>query len=56
MPSIAHDIPRWQRPAPTTDETLDYAELARVDLSKWPEKKEELIEDLRHAVNEVGFW
>ncbi|GAA5830034.1 hypothetical protein JCM5353_003954 [Sporobolomyces roseus] len=56
MPSIAHDIPRWQRPAPTTDDTLDYAELARVDLSKWPEKKEELIEDLRHAVNEVGFW
>ncbi|GAA5973012.1 hypothetical protein JCM11641_000363 [Rhodosporidiobolus odoratus] len=56
MPSSLLDFPVWQRPAPTTDATLDYAQLARIDLSKWPGKKEELVEDLRVAVNEVGFW
>ncbi|GAA5866144.1 hypothetical protein JCM8547_000612 [Rhodosporidiobolus lusitaniae] len=55
MPSSVLDIPEWKRPAPTK-EPLEYAELARIDLSKWPAKKEELVEDLRHAVNEVGFW
>lgn len=55
MPAAKTDIPTWKRPAPT-QENLDYAELARIDLSKWPDKKEELVEDLRFAVNEVGFW
>ncbi|GAA6046683.1 hypothetical protein JCM3770_003115 [Rhodotorula araucariae] len=53
--SSALDIPTWQRPAPTAEE-LDYVELARIDLSKWPSRKAELVEDLRHAVTEVGFW
>lgn len=55
MPSAIPDIKPWTRPAPT-QEPLDYAELARIDLAKWPEKKSELVEDLRYAVNEVGFW
>lgn len=55
MPTSVLDIPTWQRPAPT-QEKLEYAELARIDLSKWPERKDELVEDLRHAVTEVGFW
>ncbi|GAA6010478.1 hypothetical protein JCM10207_001324 [Rhodosporidiobolus poonsookiae] len=55
MPASVLDIPVWQRPAPTS-ESLEYAQLARVDLSKWPAKKEELVEDLRRAVNDVGFW
>jgi hypothetical protein len=55
MPSATTEIPPWTRPAPT-QEKLEYADLARIDLSKWPEKKEELVEDLRFAVNEVGFW
>ncbi|GAA5967434.1 hypothetical protein JCM8115_000789 [Rhodotorula mucilaginosa] len=55
MPSAVPNIKPWTRPAPT-QEPLDYAELARIDLAKWPEKKSELVEDLRYAVNEVGFW
>ncbi|GAA6044217.1 hypothetical protein JCM8097_002266 [Rhodosporidiobolus ruineniae] len=55
MPSILPEIPTWVRPEPTKEQ-LDYAELARIDLGKWPAKKEELVEDLRHAVNNVGFW
>ncbi|GAA5917184.1 hypothetical protein JCM6882_000544 [Rhodosporidiobolus microsporus] len=57
MPSSALDIPVWERPAPTTEiPDSEFAQLARIDLSKWPDRKEELVEDLRHAVNEVGFW
>ncbi|GAA5941694.1 uncharacterized protein JCM15063_002644 [Sporobolomyces koalae] len=56
MPSVAAaDVPVWHRPAPT-QEKLDYADLAVVDLSKWPEKKHELVQDLRVAVCQVGFW
>ncbi|GAA5962168.1 hypothetical protein JCM3765_003883 [Sporobolomyces pararoseus] len=55
MPAATIEIPTWKRPEPT-QEKLDYADLARIDLSKWPDKKEELVEDLRFAVNEVGFW
>lgn len=55
MPSSALDIPVWERPAPTSEQ-LEYAELACIDLSKWPARKEELVSDLRHAVTEVGFW
>lgn len=55
MPTSVLDIPTWQRPAPTT-EKLDTVELARIDLGKWPDKKEELVDDLRHAVTDVGFW
>ena len=55
MPSAIPDIKPWPRPPPS-QEPIDYAELARIDLAKWPEKKSELVEDLRYAVNEVGFW
>ncbi|GAA5865807.1 hypothetical protein JCM1840_006255 [Sporobolomyces johnsonii] len=55
MPSAAPVIPTWVRPA-LTQEDLDYADLAKIDLSKWPARKEELVEDLRRAVTEVGFW
>jgi hypothetical protein len=53
MPSSALDIPTWVRPD-LTKEHLDYAVLARVDLDKFwqgPQKKAELVEDLRTAVN-----
>ena len=45
------------RPAPTT-EALDYANLAQIDISKWfdPDQRASLLEDIRHAVHEVGFW
>jgi len=55
MPSSTLEIPRWVRPRPTQDK-LDYVDLARIDLSKWPAQKEELVDDLRKAVTEVGFW
>ncbi|GAA5904018.1 hypothetical protein JCM8208_001764 [Rhodotorula glutinis] len=55
MPASVLDIPTWRRPAPTT-EKLDTVELARIDLGKWPARKEELVDDLRHAVTDVGFW
>ncbi|GAA6018472.1 hypothetical protein JCM11491_007010 [Sporobolomyces phaffii] len=55
MPAATIDIPTWRRPSPTTEE-LDYAKLARIDLGKWPEKRDELVEDLRLAVTKVGFW
>ncbi|KAK5698271.1 putative flavonol synthase [Elasticomyces elasticus] len=55
MPSSTLEIPRWARPRPTQDK-LDYVDLARIDLSKWPAQKEELVDDLRKAVTEVGFW
>ncbi|ORY88268.1 Clavaminate synthase-like protein [Leucosporidium creatinivorum] len=55
MAPSALDVRTWT-PPPATQEKLDYAELAQVDLSKWPAKKDELLLDMRRAVNEVGFW
>lgn len=55
MSSAPSDIPAYQRP-PATKSDLDYAQLASIDLSKWPLKKDELLSDIRHAVNDVGFW
>lgn len=51
MATSALDVPAWT-PPPPTKEQLDYAELAQIDLSKWPTKKEELLLDMRRAVNE----
>lgn len=47
----------WIRPAPTTKK-LDYAKLAQIDISKWfdPHQRASLLEDIRHAVHDVGFW
>ncbi|GAA5854620.1 hypothetical protein JCM8547_004913 [Rhodosporidiobolus lusitaniae] len=56
MPVSAADIPTYQRP-PATKEQLDYVDLAVIDLSKWdkPGGKEELVEDLRRAIIDIGF-
>lgn len=48
----------WKRPPPT-NEKLDYAELAHIDLSRFwqgEQAKRDLVDDLRHAVHEIGFW
>lgn len=55
MPVTVTDFAPWVRPPPTAEQ-LDYAELASIDLSKWPVRKTELLEDMRHAVHDVGFW
>lgn len=56
MPSATYDIPEWVRPA-ETKEQLDYVQLAEIDLSKWWKgQKTELLDDIRVAVHEVGFW
>ncbi|EIM91330.1 Clavaminate synthase-like protein [Stereum hirsutum FP-91666 SS1] len=54
--TITFDIPPYSRPPPTKEE-LDYAPLSVVDLSKWdrPNGKEELVNDLRVAIEDVGF-
>lgn len=51
MAPSALEVPTWT-PPPATKEKLDYAELAQVDLSKWPAQKDELLLDMRRAVNE----
>lgn len=54
--TITFDIPPYSRPPPTKEE-LNYAPLSVVDLSKWdrPNGKEELVNDLRVAIEDVGF-
>lgn len=54
--TVTFNIPPYSRPAPT-QEKLDYAPLSVVDLSKWdrPNGKEELVNDLRVAIQDVGF-
>jgi soluble P-type ATPase len=58
--SSPYPIEPYIRPAPTR-ESLDFAPLAALDLSKvkdWSksEGKEELVKDLRRAIEEVGFF
>lgn len=56
--SAAHiPIVDWKRPAPTKYD-LDYADLTNIDLSLYdaPGGKEKLVEIIRHALTEVGFW
>ncbi|KAI5864155.1 Clavaminate synthase-like protein [Durotheca rogersii] len=50
-------IKPWTRP-PLTAETLDYAELPKIDLSRFDEPggKQELAKQLYDAVTRVGFW
>lgn len=47
----------WSRPAPTS-EGLDWAPLAKIDLSRFDEPggKQELAKQLYDAVTRVGFW
>lgn len=54
--SVSFDIPPYSRPEPTK-EVLDYVPLFALDLSKWskPGGKEELVNDLRFAIEDVGF-
>lgn len=55
--AISYPIPKWDRPEPTQCE-LDYADLTNIDLSKFDteEGKLELVETIRHALTDVGFW
>ncbi|KAG6824876.1 hypothetical protein H0H92_005561 [Tricholoma furcatifolium] len=58
MPSvILPEIPR-HIPPPPTNEKLDWAELAIIDLAKFgsPEGKAELIRDVRNAMMTIGFF
>ncbi|BGP19606.1 Putative flavonol synthase [Rhodosporidiobolus nylandii] len=55
MPSSTLDIPTYRRPEPTK-EALDYAQLARIDLGKWPQEKEQLVRELKEVVQNDGFW
>ncbi len=50
-------IPKWDRPEPT-QYPLDYAELTNIDLSLFDteEGKLKLVETIRHALTDVGFW
>ncbi|BGP39244.1 Putative flavonol synthase [Rhodotorula kratochvilovae] len=50
------DLPPYSRP-PATKEKLDYVQLASLDLSKFdrPGGKTELVNDLRNAIENVGF-
>ncbi|EHY61274.1 hypothetical protein HRR83_008971 [Exophiala dermatitidis] len=47
----------WTRPAPTSED-LDWAPLAKIDLSRFDEPggKQELAKQLYDAVTRVGFW
>jgi isopenicillin N synthase-like dioxygenase len=47
----------WSRPA-LTNEDLDWAPLAQIDLSRFDEPggKQELAQQLYEAVTKVGFW
>jgi hypothetical protein len=54
MPSIAPaSLPKWERPS-KTNETLDWADIKVIDLSRFdePGEKQRLAEDLRDAVCE----
>ncbi|ORY27485.1 hypothetical protein BCR39DRAFT_538233 [Naematelia encephala] len=55
--AIKYPIKPWNRPEPTKCE-LDYADLTNIDLSKFEteEGKLELVETIRHALTDVGFW
>jgi isopenicillin N synthase-like dioxygenase len=55
--AISYPIPKWDRPEPTQCE-LDYADLTNIDLSKFDAEggKLELVETIRHALTDVGFW
>ncbi|KIY67144.1 Clavaminate synthase-like protein [Cylindrobasidium torrendii FP15055 ss-10] len=57
MSSSKIPIVHWERPAPTKYD-LDYADLTSIDLSLYdkPEGCEKLVETIRHALTEVGFW
>ncbi|KAK4685958.1 hypothetical protein P7C73_g4177, partial [Tremellales sp. Uapishka_1] len=50
-------IPKWDRPEPTKCK-LDYADLTNIDLSLFDteEGKLGLVETIRHALTDVGFW
>ncbi|EXJ80106.1 hypothetical protein A1O3_08392 [Capronia epimyces CBS 606.96] len=47
----------WNRPAPTSED-LDWAPLAKIDLSRFDEPggKQELAKQLYDALTRVGFW
>ncbi|KAL4785446.1 hypothetical protein BJX76DRAFT_366983 [Aspergillus varians] len=51
------EIPRYEQ-VPETKEDLDWAELVTIDLSRFdqPGGKEELVQQLDHAVQHVGFF
>ncbi|KAE9405506.1 Clavaminate synthase-like protein [Gymnopus androsaceus JB14] len=58
MPSLTvPQIPHYE-PAPVTNEALDYADLAIIDLSKStsPEGKSQLVSQLREAMLSKGFF
>ncbi|GAA5994455.1 uncharacterized protein JCM10292_002074 [Rhodotorula paludigena] len=54
--SAAPELPPYSRP-PATKEKLNHLSLASLDLSKFnqPGGKEELVDELRKAISEVGF-
>lgn len=63
-PAVAHelsgvDVPikPWTRPQKTSEQ-LEYAELPKIDLSRFDEPggKQELANQLYDAVTRVGFW
>ncbi|KAL5333326.1 hypothetical protein BJX70DRAFT_403668 [Aspergillus crustosus] len=51
------EIPRYEQ-VPVTKEDLDWAELVTIDLGRFDEPggKEELVKQLEHAVQHVGFF
>lgn len=55
--SASSSLPPYVRPAPTREE-LDYAPLAALDFAKFDEPggKEELVAELRSAIETVGFF
>ncbi|GAA6004856.1 hypothetical protein JCM10207_008429 [Rhodosporidiobolus poonsookiae] len=57
MPTAVADLPPYQRP-PATEEDLEYVDLALIDVSKFnqPGGKEQLVEDLRNAIEKLGFF
>ncbi|KAG6875195.1 hypothetical protein C0992_004814 [Termitomyces sp. T32_za158] len=52
-PETPHHIP-----PPPTKENLDFADLAIIDFTKFgtPEGKSQLVQDVRNAMNTVGFF
>ncbi|GAA5860114.1 hypothetical protein JCM8547_009185 [Rhodosporidiobolus lusitaniae] len=57
MPSAVPELPPYQRLQPTK-EKLDTVDLHLIDLSKFtkPGGKEALVDDLRRAIEQVGFF
>ncbi|GAA6037780.1 hypothetical protein JCM8097_005030 [Rhodosporidiobolus ruineniae] len=57
MPSVVPEIPPYER-IPATEEDLDYVDLHVLDLAKLskPGGQQELVEDLRKAIETVGFF